>query len=86
MPNHIRPKQKNGDPLEKLTSIQLNESLTDLMFTDIMGSVKNEGVEEYFQAIRKGDVNRVSDFLESDSLLTVEVDDQMRTALHHACK
>ena len=51
-----------------------------------MSTVQNEGVDDYFRAIRRGDVNKVRDFLEQDSLLTVEVDNQMRTALHLACE
>ena len=51
-----------------------------------MSTVQNEGVDDYFRAIRRGDIKKARDFLQRDPLLTVEVDNQMRTALHLACE
>ena len=84
--NQNKSNKKDGDPLDKLVSIQLNEKLSDNMYKDIMSTVKDEGVEDYLRAVRRGDIKKVRDFLEQDPLLTVEVDDQMRTALHLACE
>ena len=55
------------------------------MFKDIVDNDDAQGVEDYFKAVKKGKVNTVKDLLDLDPMLAIEVDDQMRTALHHAC-
>ena len=53
------------------------------MFEGVLGDDKE--TENFFEAVQKGDTERVQELIKLNPMIVTEVNDQMRNCLHIAC-